>query len=102
MNLVLPTGWHATSEDESERLEREYALELPQEYLLAGVPVRVLAHCDGCDDVLLEHRNADLVSVVHLTWRGATELPNHPTLEFSGSFAEFIDWEEDWVSRIQG
>ena len=86
----LPEGWYKAEGEEGEHLQREYDTELPNEHPLVGIPVRLIAHYDGNDDVLLEHLNSELVSVVHLTWRMAKEVPNHPTLEFTGSFAEFL------------
>ncbi len=93
----LPEGWRILSPEESEFIQREYELELPienpQVHPLAGIPVRVIADCGGNDDVLVQHLSElSLFSVVHLTWRMGQEVPNHPTLEFTGSFAEFVTW----------
>ena len=88
----LPEGWEIVDDAQRERLQREYEIELPLEHPLAGIPVRVIAEWDGNDDVLLKHLDSDLFSVVHLTWRMARELPNHPTLEFTGSFAALLAW----------
>ena len=93
----LPEGWRIPSPEARESIQREYELELPavnpQVHPLAGIPVRVIADCAGNDDVLVQHLSElDLFSVVHLTWRMAQEVPNHPTLEFTGSFAEFVIW----------
>ena len=92
----LPEGWYVSNGKRLESLQRENEVELPAEHPLAGIPVRVIAHRNATDDVLLEHLNSDSVSVVHLTWRMARELPNHPTLEFTGSFAAFLAWEAAW------
>ena len=93
----LAEGWRVLSPEEREFIQREYELELPIEspqiHPLAGILVRVIADCAGNDDVLVQHLSElDLFSVVHLTWRMAQEVPNHPTLEFTGSFAEFVAW----------
>jgi hypothetical protein len=93
----LPEGWRFLSPEEREFIQREYELELPavnpQVHPLAGIPVRVIADCEGNDDVLVRHLfDPTLFSVVHLTWRSAQEVANHPTLEFAGSFAEFLAW----------
>ena len=97
----LPEGWYRSEGEKREQLQREYETELPAEHPLAGIPVRVIAHREGTDDVLLEHLDSDLLSVVHLTWRRAKEFPNHPTLEFTGSFAAFLAWEAAWPGEAQ-
>lgn len=95
----LPEGWYVSNGEQQQRLQREYELELPSEHPLADIPVRVIAHRDATDDVLLDHLGSGLVSVAHLTWRMARELPNHPSLEFTGSFAAFLAWEGLWLSE---
>ena len=97
----LPEGWYSSEDEKRKQLQREYETELPNEHPLAGIPVRVIAHRTGNDDVLLEHLNSGFVSVVHLTWRRAKELPNHPSLEFTGSFAAFLAWEAAWPGEAQ-
>jgi hypothetical protein len=97
MTLRLPDGWRAADFEHAARLQREYELELPEVHPLHGVAVRVIADCDGSDDVLVQHVGTDRFSVVHLTWRMARELPNHPTVEFTGTFDEFVAWEARWL-----
>ncbi len=92
----LREGWNIHGDEERQYLQREYELELPLEHPLAGIPVRVIAQWDGNDDVLLEHLDSDMFSVAHLTWRMAREWPDFPTLEFHGSFAAFLAWEDAW------
>ena len=92
----LPEGWYISADERLESLQREYEVELPAEHPLAGIPVRVIAHRNATDDVLVLHLNTDLLSVVHLTWRMKREFPNFPTVEFTGSFAGFLAWEALW------
>ncbi len=95
----LPEGWEIVDGAQREGLQREYEVELPLEHPLAGIPVRVIAQSDATDDVLLEHLDSDLLSVVHLTWRMAREFPNYPTVEFTGSFAALLTWRAYWLGE---
>jgi len=91
---LLPQGWFWSSHDDQARLFAEYTRELPSVHPLADVPVQVLAHREGNDDILVRCSDRqDHVAVVHLSWTGREELANHPTLEYSGSFAGFVTWE---------
>lgn len=89
---ALPEGWFWTDETRRTTLQAEYQLELPEDHPLYGVDV--IAHREATDDILVRHLlHHDRVSVVHLTWARRKELPNHPTVEFSGSHEEFVQWE---------
>lgn len=91
---ALPTGWFDDDARDIAARAAEYERELPDEHPLAGVPVKVIAYRKGTDDILVRHTNApDTVSVVHLSWARKRELPNHPVVEFTGSFAGFVEWE---------
>ena len=84
-------------------MQRELATELPlthpQPHPLAGIALRVLAEWSGDDSVLVEHLNIGLLSVVHLSYTGRQELANHPTVEFTGTYEDFVIWSEDvWLS----
>ena len=73
----------------------EFRRELPGIHPLANIEVELIAY-DDVDDILFRHsHDSDLVSVVHLTWLGSKELPNHPTVEFSGTFGQFYLWYEE-------
>ena len=96
--MVLPEGWfHATDEVRASHGD-EYKRELPPIHPLAGIQVELVAYRKGTDDILLKHMNeTDRYTVVHLTWVGRQELPNHPTAEFSGTNADFLEWEyQQW------
>jgi hypothetical protein len=114
-DLLLPEGWFddpGEIHDKSLEYFRELPSISPQEHPLAGVPVVVVAYREGNDDILLRllksvtipssnNKNpAELTSgdfcVVHLTWSQRQEVADHPTLEFSGSFEEFLAWEDGW------
>ena len=67
--------------------------------LLYGVPVRTIAWRDGASDDVLFQRLDDPTrfTVVHLTWRGRTEVDKRfPTVELDGSFQHFLDEEAPW------
>jgi len=57
----------------------------------------------GIDDVLFRHRDdPDRFTVVHLSWLGRTEInAQHPTVEFDGSFSEFLADEARITAFLQ-
>jgi len=91
----LPEGWFWPNAEESESFYNELQSELPPGHLLDRLQVRVFATRRGIDDVLFRHCDQpDRFTVIHLTWAGKTEIDKfHPTVEFDGSFSEFL--EED-------
>jgi hypothetical protein len=115
MKPDLPEGWF---DDPAEIHDKylEYFRELPgvkpQSHPLAGVPVVVVAYREGNDDILLRllkpvtidfvenkvsaQLNSGDFCVVHLSWSQRQEVADHPTLEFVGSFEEFLAWEDGW------
>lgn len=88
----LPAGWVVPDIEEAARLKAELDRELPPGHLLAGVAVEVFASADGIDDVLFRHRDEpDRFTIIHLSWLGRTEINDlHPTVEFTGTYAEFL------------
>ena len=123
MKLIWPEGWF---DDPAEIHEKylEYFRELPglkpQPHALAGMPVQVIAYREGNDDILLRVLKSMRVPsrgvkgeatvriltsgdvcVVHLTWSQRREVTDFPTLEFAGSFEEFLAWEENWGQSVQ-
>ena len=123
MKPVWPEGWFNDAAEIHEKY-LEYFRELPslkpQAHALAGVPVQVIAYREGNDDILLrvlksvrvpsrglkgEATLRALVSgdvcVVHLTWSQRREVADHPTLEFAGSFEEFLASEDTWAQPDQ-
>lgn len=98
LQSLLPHPWYVPEAEELQSLILELRKELPAVHPLADVAVEVIAH-DGLDDLLLDHKEEfDQVTVVHLTWLGREELPNHPTVEFSGTFGEFRAWYESLLN----
>jgi hypothetical protein len=90
-SLPLAEGWRHCLDAEASNLKAEYARELPDIHPLAGLAVEVLACRDGNDDILLRHvEDESRYSTVHLTWLMRRESPNHPTLEFTGTYPEFV------------
>ncbi len=95
----LPATWYYTDAAESENQHAELQRELPPGHLLYGVPVRTIAWREPMnDDVLFQHLNDPTrFTVVHLTWRGRTEVDKRfPTVELDGSFQHFLDEEAPW------
>jgi hypothetical protein len=92
----LPQGWFWPDTDETHSLHAELQRELPPGHILYGVPVITFATRRGIDDVLFRHRDEpDRFTVIHLSWLGRTEInAEHPTVEFDGSFSEFLAEEE--------
>jgi hypothetical protein len=95
----LPEGWFRSSLEIATDKERELSLELTRGHLLDGVAVRVVAHREGTDDVLCWHiREPQRFTVIHLTWRGATEIDaKHPWVEADGTFEDFLAYEQKWL-----
>jgi hypothetical protein len=93
----LPEGWCYPDAEEADLLYTERQRELPTGHLLFGVPVQTFATCEGADDVLFQHRDKpQRFTVIHLTYLGSTEIDaDHPTVEFDGSFAEFLAEQEE-------
>lgn len=95
MSAPLPEGWVQTSRDRARRLVDELQRELPPGHALSGVPTEAVADRGGASDDVLFRRldNPARFVVVHLTWRGSTEIdPRWPYVEFEGTFEEFIDY----------
>ena len=77
--------------------------ELPAGHILYDVPVTTFATRRGIDDVLFRHRDEpDRFTVIHLSWLGRTEInAQHPTVEFDGSFFEFLEQEARITSFLR-
>lgn len=88
----LPAGWIFPDREEAKRLQDELDRELPPGHQLTGVAVEVFASADGIDDVLFRHGDEpDRFTIIHLSWLGRTEINElHPTVEFTGTYAEFL------------
>ena len=96
----LPEGYEYPAPEEAAGIHTELQRELPEGHLLFQVPVETFALSTGDDDVLFRHiENSERFTVVHLTWIGKTEInAHHPTVEFDGTFAEFVTHiEEFWA-----
>ncbi len=99
----LPEGWQRPDATVAQSLEAELQRELPQGHLLFGAPVEAFGHSPGSDDVLFRHRGKpDRSTFAHLTWVGHTEMnAQHPTVEFDGSFAEFLAYYEEFLAFLR-
>jgi hypothetical protein len=100
----LPLGWIYPDEDEARSLYIELQKELPPGHLLYQVPVETYAMRDGNDDTLFRHLNdPERFTIIHLSWLGRTEInAQHPTVEFDGTFAEFLAQQERILNQLRG
>jgi hypothetical protein len=90
----LPKGWSVPDPEEARFLHQELQKELPQWHLLYGVPVVTFAVSDGIDDVIFHHQNdPGRFTTIHLTMSGRTEVEGCPSVDFYGSFSEFLENE---------
>jgi len=94
---ALPQGWFYPDRDTAANLRAELLRELPPGHVLTGREVEAIAWREGAtDDVLFRHADEpDRFTVVHLSWLGRTEIsPEYPTVEFDGTFAEYLAEEK--------
>ena len=99
----LPEYWEHPSDDMAKRLYEELQRELPSGHLLCDVPVEVFAWTGGGnDDVLFRHLDKpDRFTIIHLSWLGRTEInAQHPTVEFDGCFAKFLDYHKTLLAFL--
>lgn len=92
----LPDGWFYPDSAIAQSIHAELNRELPPGHLLTGLEVETFAWRRGAsDDVLFRHKQEpERFTVIHLSWLGRTEVnAKHPTVEFDGSFLEFVAWE---------
>lgn len=91
----LPLGWFVSSPIDAELLSAELQRELPYGHLLYHIPINVIAHREGTDDILCAHQgDPERFTVIHLTWIGRTEInSSHPTVESDGTFEDFLNYE---------
>jgi ribosomal protein S18 acetylase RimI-like enzyme len=92
----LPGGWfYPENSDVATSLLVELHREMPPGHLLYKHSVEVVAYRKGSDDVLFRHHNEpERYTIVHLSWIRKQEIDTqHPTVEFDGSFEEFIKAE---------
>lgn len=95
--LALPESWfYPEDSDIGANLHTELQRELPRGHLLYDRAVDVFAYRRGSDDVLFRHQDQrSRFTVIHLSWLGKEELnAQHPTVEFDGTFEEFVAEEE--------
>ncbi len=94
-NSKLPDGWFPSDPEHAANFHAELCRELPTGHMLYGVPVEVVAHRQGTDDILCRHvEDYDRLTVIHLTWLMREEIePNHPTIEFDGNINDFYAYE---------
>ncbi len=92
----LPLGWEYPEPNEALSRLAELHRELPSGHRLHGVRVETFAQRVGDDDTLFRHVDqADLYTVVHLTWLGREEIDvRHPMIDFEGTLTEFFAREE--------
>jgi len=91
----LPEGWFLSDSEQAANFHAELCRELPPGHILYRVPVEVVAHREGTDDILCRHvGNNERLTVIHLTWLMREEIgPNHPTVEVDGNIDDFYAYE---------
>lgn len=91
----LPLGWYPSPPDVAANMQRQLALELPPGHLLDGIPVKVIAHRLGTDDILCWHVHDPLrFTVIHLTWSSSKQTDaDFPCVERDGTFDDFLAYE---------
>ena len=96
---MLPEGWSPSDEDEKVSLTMEFRTELPPGHLLANIPVDIIAHRCGTDDILCQHvDDPDRFTVVHLSWVMKQEWsPDFPYVEVDGTFDDFLEYERGFL-----
>ena len=97
----LPEGWFASDTSRSASLLAELEREVPPGHLLRGVPIEVVAHREGTDDILCRHLgDSSRFTVIHLSWRGREEIDaRYPAVESSGDFESFLAYEARFAGR---
>jgi len=86
----LPDDWQIVDASRARSLEEELQREVSPVHRLNGVPMQAVAVRASNDDALFQHAGeADQWSDVHLTWSGQQEQRDWPSVEFTGTFAEF-------------
>lgn len=97
--IKLPEWWYFANKNEAKILHEELQKELPEKHILFGENLQVFAHRDGAtDDILCFYKeNPQKFVVIHLTWSWHREFyDDFPTIEFHGSFEEFLKYEENF------
>ena len=92
------TPWHPVTNPATQAsLGQELAKELmPAHALYPQLAALKLAwRHQGCDDTLFVNQQTGTCFLVHLTWRGAPEIPGYP------SYQEYASWA-DWLARGLG
>jgi hypothetical protein len=91
----LPEGWFHSDEAEAARLHEELLRELPPGHLLHAIPVDVVAHREGTDDILCQHQeDRNRFTVIHLSWSMKEEINDkHPWVEDDGDYESFLRYE---------
>ncbi len=101
--MNLPKQWLSTNLQESGELKIELVLEVIPGHLIYDKEVEVVARHEWTDDILCKHLdNRDLFTVVHLTLRGGPEINDeYPSVEFHGSFSDFLKHENAIAISLQ-
>ena len=103
-NQKLPDYWEHPDTHIAENLHAELQRELPPGHLLFGVPVETFAWTGhGSDDILFRWLDVpDRFTIIHLSWLGRAEInAKHPTVEFDGSFADFLAYHEQLITFLR-
>lgn len=99
---ALPGGWSALDAERAAGLVERLAFEVSARHLLSGVAVEAIAARHSNDDVLYRHVvDRSRYTVVHLTWSsGRQTSPCFPSVEFDGTFEEFLESERCLAAEL--
>jgi hypothetical protein len=91
----LPDGWRRLGPEEAAGRLRVLKGEMSAHHPLSGVDLEATAARTSNDDVLYRHvSDPARLTIVHLTWTGRRQTtPDFPSVEFDGSYAEFLEQE---------
>ena len=98
---LLPEGWFVSDAEQAMGLYEELQKELPKGHFLYKKEVYVLAHREGTDDILCQHKDDKThFTVIHLTWSGKEEKSiEFPYMECDGSFNDFLEYENSFLGE---
>ena len=91
-DVEWPGDWQVPTNRQAAEFRRELLRELPRGHRLSGLPLSVLAHRPGADDLLLAVDHPDFpLAEVHLTWSRESD----PAWPACRTFVDFDAWRAE-------
>lgn len=96
---LLSPWWYVDVEDTDFKatFEDQLIIEVPNDHLLYGLDVELIARGHG-DDCLFKIKNSEQVASVHLTWRKSTERNPFPLTTVYQNFNEW--YEKEYIDNL--